>query len=135
MKNVIEVYSSTVTKVEKVFVCYGHKTYKKFSNKRYKSNSEEIIKGGVSSLWDRHDGSYEVCIGVKKWNDALQLKGLIVHELSHAIDYIMRENDLIDTEYRAYAMQSMYQTAMCFIDDIIAKQNTNKTKKVHKVKI
>jgi len=32
-------------------------------------------------------------------------------------------------------MQSMYQTAMCFIDDIIAKQNTNKTNKVNKVKI
>lgn len=123
MKNVIEVYSSTVTKVEKVFVCYGHKTYKKFSNKRYKSNCEDIIKGGVSSLWDRHDGSFEVCIGVKKWEDAIQLKGLIVHELSHAIDYIMRENDLTDTEYRAYAMQSMYQTAMCFIDDIIANRN------------
>ena len=135
MKNVIEVYSSTVTKVEKVFVCYGHKTYRKFSEKRYKSNSEEIIKGGVSSLWDIHNGSFEVCIGVKKWKDPIQLKGLIVHELSHAIDYIMRENDLTDTEYKAYAMQSMYQNVIPFIDDIISKQNTNKTKKVHKVKI
>ena len=135
MKNVIEVYNSTVTKVEKVFVCYGHKTYRKFSKKRYNANSEEIIKGGVSSLWDRHDGSFEVCIGVKKWNDSLQLKGLIVHELSHAIDYIMRENDLTDTEYKAYSMQSMYQNVIPFIDDIISKQNTNKTKKVHKVKI
>ena len=135
MKNVIEVYSSTVTKVEKVFVCYGHKTYRKFSEKRYKSNSEEIIKGGVSSLWDRYDGSLEVCIGVKKWKDPIQLKGLIVHELSHAIDYIMRENDLTDTEYKAYAMQSMYQNVIPFIDNIISKQNTNKTKKVHKVKI
>ena len=135
MKNVIEVYSSTVTKVEKVFVCYGHKTYRKFSKKRYKANSEVIEKGGVSSLWDMHDGSFEVCIGVKKWNDSLQLKGLIVHELSHAIDYIMRENDLTDTEYKAYSMQSMYQNVIPFIDDIISKQNTNKTKKVHKVKI
>ena len=135
MKNVIEVYSSTVTKVEKVFVCYEHKTYRKFSKKRYNANSEEIIKGGVSSLWDRHDGTFEVCIGVKKWNDSLQLKGLIVHELSHAIYYIMRENDLTDTEYKTYSMQSMYQNVMPFIDDIISKQNTNKTKKVHKVKI
>lgn len=133
MKNVIEAYSSTVTKVEKVFVCYGHKTYRKFSKKRYNANSEEIIKGGVSSLWDRHDGSFEVCIGVKKWEDAIQLKGLIVHELSHAIDHIMRENDLTDTEYRAYAMQSMYQTAMCFIDDIIA--NRNKDNKSQEIKI
>ena len=123
MKNVIEVYSSTVTKVEKVFVCYGHKTYRKFSKKRYKANSEVIEKGGVSSLWDMHDGSFEVCIGVKKWNDSLQLKGLIVHELSHAIDYIMRENDLTDTEYKAYSMQSMYQNVIPFIDDIIANRN------------
>ena len=74
-------------------------------------------------LLDRHNCSYEVCIGVKKWEDPIQLKGLIVHELSHAIDYIMSENDLTDTEYRAYTMQSMYQTAMCFIDDIIANRN------------
>ena len=54
----------------------------------------------------------------------MQIKGLIVHEMSHAIDYIMRENDLVDMEYRAYAMQSMYQIAISFIDDIFEnKQN------------
>ena len=123
MKNVCKVYSSTVTKVEKVYLCYGQKAYNKFSKKRYKNENEYIAKGGVATLYDRHDGSYEVCIGVKKWDNVIQLKGLIVHELSHAIDYIMRENDLTDTEYRAYTMQSMYQIAMCFIDDIIANRN------------
>ena len=133
MKNVCKVYSSTVTKVDKVYLCYGEKAYNRFSNKRYKNENEHIAKGGVATLYDRHNGSYEVCIGVKKWNDAVQLKGLIVHELSHAIDYIMRENDLTDTEYRAYAMQSMYQTAICFIDDIIA--NRNKDNKSQEIKI
>ena len=123
MKNVCNVYLSTVTKVERVYLCYGEKVYSRFSKKRYKNKNEYIAKGGVATLYDRHNGSYEVCIGIKKWEDAIQLKGLIVHELSHAIDYIMRENDLTDTEYRAYAMQSMYQTAMCFIDDIIANRN------------
>ena len=123
MKNVCKVYSSTVTKVEKVYLCYGQKAYNKFSKKRYKNENEYIAKGGVATLYDRHDGSYEVCIGVKKWDNIVELKGLIVHELSHAIDYIMRENDLTDTEYRAYTMQSMYQIAMCFIDDIIANRN------------
>ena len=47
----------------------------------------------------------------------------------------MRENDLTDTEYKAYAMQSMYQNVIPFIDDIIAKQNVDKTNKVNKVKI
>ena len=55
----------------------------------------------------------------------IELKGLIVHEMSHAIDYIMKENDLTDTEYRAYTMQSMYQIAISFIDNVI----TNKQRK------
>lgn len=124
-KNTILIYESTVTKVDKVWLCYGSKTYKKFSEKRYKCFTEEITKGGIATLWNRHNGSYEVCIGVKKWEDVIQLKGLIVHELSHAIDYIMRENDLTDTEYKAYAMQSMYQISMQFIDSILIKNKKN----------
>lgn len=123
MKKSIKIYSSTITKVDKVFLCYGHKEYKRFTEKRYKCSTEEITKGGVTTLWDRHNGSYEVCIGVKKLDDVIQLKGLIVHELSHAIDYIMRENDLTDTEYRAYSIQSMYQISMQFIDEILNKKD------------
>ena len=123
MKNVVKIYDSTVTKVEKVYLCYGHKAYKKFSEKRYDSKNDWIEKCGIAVLWDRHNGRYEVCIGIKKWNDPLELKGLIVHEMSHAIDYIMRENDLTDTEYRAYTMQSMYQIAISFIDDVIVNKH------------
>lgn len=135
IKKVVKVYSSTTTKVDKVFLCYGQKVYKKFLKKRYKSEDYEITKGGVAVLWDRHNGSYEVCIGVKKWKDVIQLKGLIVHELSHAIDFIMRENDLTDTEYRAYTMQSMYQTAMYFIDEIISTSGSKNKKDVDEIRI
>ena len=131
-KKVIKIYSSTTTKVDKVFLCYGEKAYKKFSKKRYMMENESITKGGVAVLYDRHNGNYEVCIGVKKWKDVIQLKGLIVHELSHAVDYIMIENDLTDTEYRAYTMQSMYQTAMCFIDEILSTSGS-KNKNVDEI--
>ena len=67
MKNVVKIYDSTVTKVEKVYLCYGHKTYKKFSEKRYKSENACIEKAAIAVLWDRHNGAYEVCIGIKKW--------------------------------------------------------------------
>ena len=134
-KKVVKIYSSTTTKVDKVFLCYGEKAYKKFSKKRYKSEDSEITKAGVAVLYDIHNGSYEVCIGVKKWKDLIQLKGLIVHELSHAIDYIMRENDLTDTEYRAYTMQSMYQTAMYFIDEIISPSGSKNKKDVDEIRI
>ena len=122
-KNTILIYNSTVTKVDKVWFWYGNKAYKKFSKKRYKSKNESIEKGGVAILWDKHNGSFEVCIGVKKIDNKLQLKGLIVHELSHAIDYIIRENDLTDTEYKAYSMQSMYQITIDFIDNKLLKKS------------
>lgn len=96
--------------------------------------NESITKGGVAVLYDIHNGSYEVCIGVKKWKDVIQLKGLIVNELSHAMDYIMSENDLTDTEYRAYTMQSMYQTAMYFIDEILSTSGS-KNKNVYEIRI
>ena len=129
MKNVVKIYDSTVTKTKKVYLCYGHKAYKKFSEKRYKAENAYIEKGAVAVLWDRHNGAYEVCIGIKKWSNPLQIKGLIVHEMSHAIDYIMRENDLTDTEYRAYAMQSMYEIAISFIDDVIASKHRKSQRK------
>lgn len=131
-KNTILIYESTVTKIDKVWLCYGHKEYKKFNKKRYKCLNEQIAKAGVTTLWDRHNGSYEVCIGVKKIDNPIQLKGLIVHELSHAIDYIMRENDLIDGEYKAYAMQSMYQIAIEFIDRILSSNTTSGSKGIKK---
>lgn len=136
-KNVIEIYSSTVTKVDKVFLCYGHKTYKNFSKKRYKSKNDVIVKCGVTVLWDRNNGSYECCIGVKKFDNVIQLKGLIVHEITHAVDYIMRESDLSDMEYRAYTMQSMYQIAIESIDNIIAfkREKKNNRVKEHKCRV
>ena len=70
-----------------------------------------------------------MCIGIKKWNNPLEIKGLIVREMSHAIDYIMRENDLVDTEYRAYTMQSMYQIAISFIDDVITSKDNKSQRK------
>ena len=108
------------------------KHIRSLARKDIKAENVCIEKGGVAVLWDRHNGAYEVCIGVKKWNDPLQLKGLIVHEMSHAIDYIMRENDLTDTEYRAYTMQSMYQIAISFIDEYYCKQQneSQRTKRI-----
>jgi hypothetical protein len=45
--NTILIYNSTVTKVDKVWLCYGQKEYIKFSEARYKSFTETIEKGGL----------------------------------------------------------------------------------------
>lgn len=40
--NTTLVYNSTATKVDKVWLCYGQKEYKKFGEARYKSFTESI---------------------------------------------------------------------------------------------
>jgi len=123
MKNVVRIYNSNMTLVEKVYLCYGRKAYDKFCKKRFKTQESQIMtKGGVTSLWDKHNGSFECAIGVLKIDNVVQLKGLIVHEITHATDFIMRENDLTDMEFRAYCNQAMYQTAIEFIDKIVSKR-------------
>lgn len=127
-KNVIKIYNSNMTLVEKVYLCYGRKAYDKFCKKRYKTTEEQVIeKGGVTSLWDKHNGSYECVIGVLKLDNIIQLKGLIVHEITHATDFIMKYNDFTDMEFRAYSNQAMYQTAVEFIDKLLIS-NTSKHK-------
>lgn len=120
MKNVTNIYSSNMTFVEKVYLCYGEKAYKKFLKKRFKS-FDTIDKGGVATVWDSKNGYYEIAIGVKSEYDIIQLKGLIVHEISHATDYIMKYNDFTDMEFRAYCNQAMYQKAIHVIDKIYSK--------------
>lgn len=123
MKHIIKLYDSNMTLVEKVYLCYGRKAYDKFCKKRFGATENQIIeKSGVTSLWDKHNGSYECAIGVLKLDNIVQLKGLIVHEITHATDYIMRQNDFTDLEFRAYANQAMYQTAVEFINKIYSKR-------------
>ena len=119
MKNTIKIYSSDMTFIQSVYLCYGQKAYRKANEKLNKSYDSLIEKGGVTELWKKEDGSYIITIGVKKIKDILQLKGLIVHEITHATDFIMRQNDFVDMEFRAYCNQSMYQKAIEFIDDIL----------------
>lgn len=127
-KNVIKIYNSNMTLVEKVYLCYGRKAYDKFCKKRYKTTEEQVIeKGGITSLWDKHNGSYECVIGVLKVDNIIQLKGLIVHEITHATDFIMKYNDFTDMEFRAYSNQAMYQAAIEFIDKLLIS-NTSKHK-------
>lgn len=127
MKNVKKIYKSNMTFVETVYFCYGQKAYRKLCKKIFKPTEDQIIeKGGITSLWDKNNGSYIVVIAVKKIKNIVQLKGLIVHEITHASDYIMRQNDFTDMEFRAYCNQVMYQSAIEWIDNKLASNRSTR---------
>ena len=75
---------------------------------------------------ENDNGSYIVVIAVKKIKNIVQLKGLIVHEITHATDYIMRQNDFTDMEFRAYCNQAMYQSSIEWIDNKLASNRSTR---------
>ena len=127
MKNVKKIYKSNMTFIETVYFCYGQKAYKNATEKINKCNEfKPIEKGGITELWKNNNGSYIVVIAVKKIKNIVQLKGLIVHEITHASDYIMRQNDFTDMEFRAYCNQAMYQSAIEWIDNKLASNRSTR---------
>jgi hypothetical protein len=58
----------------------------------------------------------------------MDLLGLLVHEITHAVDFIMEEDGYTDMEMRAYMTQDMFLKAKLFIDKQLKaeiKENKN----------
>ena len=126
MKNVKKIYKSNMTFIETVYFCYGQKAYKNITEKINNNEFKQIEKDGITDLWKNNNGSYTIVIAVRKIKNVIQLKGLIVHEITHATDFIMRQNDFTDMEFRAYCNQAMYQSAMEWIDNKLASNRSTR---------
>ena len=58
----------------------------------------------------------------------LDLIGLLTHEITHSVDFIMEEDGYTDMEIRGYMTQDMLVKAMMFINkqlEIEIKENKN----------
>lgn len=127
MKNVKKIYESNMTFIKTVYFCYGNKAYKNITEKINNNNEfKQIEKDGITDLWKNNNGSYTIVIAVRKIKNVIQLKGLIVHEITHATDFIMRQNDFTDMEFRAYCNQVMYQSAIEWIDNKLASNRSTR---------
>ena len=121
MKKVLNIDFQLVN-TEFVF-CYGQKAYSKFNKKRFDS-IEQILKGGITSSW-RDENKFIIVIGVKEYDDIYCLKGLIMHEISHAVTMLFNEYGFSCDEMRSYTIQWLYQQIMPFVDDIILKDKND----------
>ena len=98
----------------KIVFCYGAKTYHKYIRKTF-GVDEYIDQGGVCTAWHYKD-EFSIVIGVKKIKDEHQLKGMIMHELSHAVTQLFEEYGFKCDELRSYTLQYLYHEFMPSLD-------------------
>lgn len=130
VKNTLElIHQATTTKIT---FCYGEKHYKKYLKKQY-GCIEHIEQAGVTTIV-RNDstGKYAIVVGVKKFEDIYALKALIVHELSHTVNELMKEYGFMCDEFRSYTLQWLYQEIMPSLDERLLKDSMKRDEKANK---
>ena len=110
--------------------CYGEKAYTKHI-KKYFGLDEHIKLDGITTVLSK-ENDYKIVIGVRKRDNAYELKGLIVHEISHAVTEWMQMYGFRCDEVRSYTLQMIYKDAMIFLDKILLEQQIKKEDKENK---
>ena len=123
------IFWTSFGQIDSVTLCLTDKLYEKECKKFGYDNV--IVKDGVCTRFTRKGKRGECVIGIsdKVKYDYVKYIGLIAHEITHAIDFIMEEDTITDMEFRAYAIQDMLAKSMMYIEDIgMFKNKSYKTK-------
>ena len=116
MKNVLNLQLQlTQTNIS---FCYGEKAYSKFMKKEHMLGYE-LENAGVTQTLVKSNGNFCIVVGVKTQENIYDLKGIIVHELSHTISEWMLHFGIDCDETRSYSLQFLYIETMTFLDDIL----------------
>jgi hypothetical protein len=101
----------------------GTKNHNAYIDKMKIGDKYKMATDGMTTSMTHAKYGHRVIIGVdpKKY-DVYQVKGLIVHEIAHAVDYIMAEHGFEGMEFRAYLQQHLYIQIMKYYDE----QNSSK---------
>lgn len=123
------IYKSTFTGLDRVVLCLTEEELIKYCNK-YNCNDAYINKAAICIRLKR-EGCRGFCIiGIKDAYSIsyIDLVGLLIHEITHAVDFIIEEDGYTDMEMRAYMTQDMLVKAMMFINEqlkVEIKENKN----------
>lgn len=113
----IRIFWSSFNQIDSVTLCLSEKLYKKECKKFGYEN--RIIKDGVCTRFIQNGKRGECVIGIKTINiEYNKLIPLIVHEIVHAVDFIMEEDNIIDMEFRSYSIQDMLAKTLMYLDEI-----------------
>lgn len=113
------IYWSSFGGVDKVTLCLSNKSYNKACNKLGYDYVIGDHNDGICTLFTRQGERGECVIGIKRLDVQPELLlPLITHEIVHAVDFIMEEDNIKDMEFRAYAIQDMLAKVMLHLKDV-----------------
>ena len=93
-----------------VILCYGLKDYRKIMDKYGLHYGNMRIKNGLcTSFYYEVDDVRKLIIGIRKQDDIDDVKITLLHEVVHAVTFIMEAHDFECDEYRAYTTCSLYK--------------------------
>ena len=95
---------------DEVILCYGLKDYRKMLEKyNLECRIGPSTTGQCTSFYYEVDGYRKLIIGLKKKDDIDDVKITLLHEVIHAVTFIMEVHDFECDEYRAYTTCSLYK--------------------------
>ncbi len=95
---------------DELILCYGLKDYKKIMDKYGLHYGNMRIKNGLcTSFYYEVDDVRKLIIGIRKQDYIDDVKITLLHEVVHAVTFIMEAHDFECDEYRAYTTCSLYK--------------------------
>lgn len=95
---------------DEVILCYGLKDYRKMMDKYGLHYGNMRIKNGLcTSFYYEVDDVRKLIIGIRKQDYIDDVKITLLHEVVHAVTFIMEAHDFECDEYRAYTTCSLYK--------------------------
>ena len=95
---------------DELILCYGLKDYRKTMDKYGLHYGNMKIKNGLcTSFYHEVDDVRKLIIGIRKQDNIDDVKITLLHEVIHAVTFIMEAHDFACDEYRAYTTCSLYK--------------------------
>ena len=104
----------------KIALVVGKKKAIKYVKKQYGIALELDSDGSCIEFTD--DGKQDILVVLKKSDNIVGQKGLLVHEISHAVSFMMDWYNIRCDEFRSYAVQYLYSEMIREIDGMHSRR-------------
>lgn len=121
-----------------LILCYGLKNYKKVIDKY---GLDYIVglttTGQCTTFYYEVENKRKLIIGLKKKSSSKEVKNILLHEIVHAVTFIMEAHAFECDEYRAYTTCSLFEECCDALDVHLAdvQKLNNKTEKTINIEV
>jgi hypothetical protein len=105
-----------IVPTEIVFII-GKERHDKYIRKMQIGDQYKMTSDAITTSMNHLKKGHRIIIGIEPQTYCVyQVKGLIIHEIAHAVDFIMEEHGFEGMEFRAYTQQYLYIEIIKYYD-------------------